>query len=202
MFDWMTELVSGSPATYPIVAGFVALDAFFPVVPGETLVISSGVLAAKGQLSVVLVLAAGWSGALVGDNISYALGAHVGRPVVRRLFGGGRSKRMLEWATDQLRVRGRILIVAARFIPGGRTAVTFASGTVELPWRRFLAADLVGVTLWAVYATALGYVGGEAFEDSVWKPLLVAFAVAALVGAVGEGWRRYTQRSGRRTYAS
>ena len=154
MFDWLTELVSGSPATYAIVAGFVALDAFFPVVPGETLVISSGVLAAKGQLSVVLVLAAGWGGALVGDNISYALGAYVGRPVVRRLFRGGRSKRMLEWSTDQLR-----------------------------------------------FATALGYVGGEAFEDSVWKPLLVAFAVAVLVGGVGEGWRRYTERSRARTYA-
>jgi membrane-associated protein len=45
MFDWLTELVSASAWTYPIVLRLVALDAFFPLVPSETIVITAGVAA-------------------------------------------------------------------------------------------------------------------------------------------------------------
>jgi membrane protein DedA with SNARE-associated domain len=195
MFDWLTELVSGaSAAAYPVIGATVAVDAFLPVVPGETLVITGAILASSGDLSVILVFAAAWIGAFAGDNVSYALGAMAGRPAADRLFRGDRSRQVLDWATGQLRRRGRMLIVAARFVPGGRTAVTFASGMLEMRWRTFALADVVGVSLWAAYATALGYVGGEAFKDSLWKPLVAALAVAALVAGLGELWRRRTDR--------
>jgi membrane protein DedA with SNARE-associated domain len=196
MFDWLTELVSGTPATYPIVAGAVAFDAFFPVVPGETLVVTGAILAAEGQLSLPLLFVAAWVGAVAGDHISFALGAHAGRPMARRLFRGDRSRHMLDWARDQLASRGRILIVAARFVPGGRTAVTFASGMLDTPWRSFIVPDVIGGALWAAYATALGYFGGEAFKENLWKPLLTALAVATVVAGLGELWRRRSERGG------
>jgi SNARE associated Golgi protein len=46
------------------------------------------------------------------------------------------------------------IIVVARFIPGGRTATTYAAGTVGMPWRRFLPADAIAVALWALYVRA------------------------------------------------
>lgn len=190
MFDALHDLVDAGAWSYLVVLAVVAVDAFFPVVPGETLAITAGVVAAGGSLDVRLVFLAALVGAVAGDNVSYALGAKLGRRAARRLFRGGRSRRMLAWARDQLERRGLVLIVAARFIPGGRTAVTFSSGALELAWRRFLVADVAGCTLWAAYATALGYFGGATFRESFWKPLAIALAVAALVSAAGEAVRR------------
>lgn len=193
MFDWLLELIRDSPAAYPIESATVALDAFFPVVPGETAVIAAAVVAAGGGLSVVLVFLSAWLGAFVGDNISYALGAYVGRPVARRLFTGARSRRVLSWTHRQLEQRGALVIVGARFIPGGRTAVTVSCGLLDMPWRRFALADVVGTALWGGYATALGWFGGTAFRQSLWKPLAVSFAVAGIVALLGELVRRATE---------
>ena len=86
----------------------------------------------------------------------------------------------MKWAEEQLEERGGELIVVARFIPGGRTAVTLSAGTLAYPWRRFAAFDAAAALLWALYASLLGYYGGKTFE-SFWGlviALLTAFAIA------------------------
>ena len=45
------------------------------------------------------------------------------------------------------------------------------------------------------WQTLLGYFGGEAFKESLWKPLLTALGVAALVAGLGELWRRRSERA-------
>jgi membrane-associated protein len=90
-----------------------------------------------------------------------------------------------------------VIVVAARFIPGGRTATTFAAGTLEHPWRRFIAADATAAALWSIYTVSIGYLGGQAFEESLWKPLAVGLAVAALVAVAGEAARRTILRERR-----
>jgi membrane protein DedA with SNARE-associated domain len=90
-----------------------------------------------------------------------------------------------------------VLILIARFIPVGRTATTFAAGTLEMPWRRFLVADAIAATLWATYASMLGFIGGSSFAHSLLKPLLLALAMAFLLAAAGEGYRRLQQHRGR-----
>jgi membrane protein DedA with SNARE-associated domain len=199
MFDWLTNAVSGALWTYPVVAGVVAIDAFLPIVPGETVVITAAIVAADGDLSVWLVLLAAFVGAFAGDNVSYGLGTRLGRAAARRLFAGERSARMLGWARRQLRERGRLVIFVARFLPGGRTASTFAAGSLGMPWRRFATADLPAAAVWAVYVTALGYFGGAAFEHSAWKPLLLSLGIAVAVSAAGEVARRVATRGGRAT---
>jgi membrane-associated protein len=83
-----------------------------------------------------------------------------------------------------------VIIIVARFIPGGRTATTFSAGALEMPWRRFLTIDAVAAVLWATYIALLGYFGGEAFEQSLWKPILAAGLVAAAVTVGAELLRR------------
>jgi len=197
MFDWIVELVQASAISYLAIVGFVWLDAWFPVVPGETLIIAGAVLAAQGQLSVWLVLLAGVAGAVLGDNFTYLLGDKVGGRVTRRFFRGQKSRRRLEWAQDQLG-RRPWTIIAARFIPGGRTAIMFASGLLELSWRRsFLPLEVTGAVLWAGVATLLGYAFGSTFRDSVWLPLLLSFAIAGAVSLAAEVWhRRRSARTG------
>ena len=106
---------------------------------------------------------------------------------MKNLLRGDRSRRAFEWAERQLAVRGFYLIIVARFIPAGRTAVTFSCGyTSAMRWRRFIVADLIASVLWASYAALLGYFGGRQFEDAPWKGLVLAFAVAVSVTGLVE----------------
>jgi membrane-associated protein len=189
-FEWLEDAIGGEIWTYPALVVSVALDSLFPIAPGEAMMITAGVLAANDELILPFVILAGAIGSFLGDNASYGLGASLGRRAERRFFSSGRSRQRLEWARRQLQERGAVIIVAARFIPGGRTATTFSAGTLEMPWRRFVAIDAVASCLWATYIALLGYFGGATFEDDLWKPLLAASAVAVLVATAGELFRR------------
>jgi membrane protein DedA with SNARE-associated domain len=165
------------------------------VVPSETIVITAGVLAAHDRLDVWSVFPAAALGSILGDNISFALGRFVGDPVAARLFRMGKTRERLNWAKDELAKRGPTLVIAGRFIPGGRTAVTFTAGTVEYSWRRFLLADAAAGVLWGAYGTGIGYFGGAAFADDTWKALLLAFGIAVGAGGAIEGVRRLRART-------
>lgn len=184
MFDRFVDWVSGAWWSYLVIFAVSAIDAFFPLVPSETLVITGGVLASSGDLSLALVILCASAGAILGDNISYGIGTVLGERTVKRWFRGEKSKRTFEWAERQLETRGGYLIIVARFIPGGRTAVTFSSGYVHaMRWRRFIFWDVIAGLVWGSYAALLGYVGGKQFEEEPWKGLLLAFVVA--VGIAG-----------------
>jgi membrane-associated protein len=187
LFNQLVELVSDAWWTYPLVFLVSMIDAFFPLVPSESVVITAGVVAGAGDLSLPFVILFAATGAIVGDNISYGLGTWLGEHTVKRLFRSDKARHGFEWAERQLEVRGFYLIVVARFIPGGRTAVTFASGyTHGMTWRRFIVADVVAGLIWASYAASLGYFGGKQFEEAPWKGLLLAFVVAAGLAATVE----------------
>ena len=67
---------------------------------------------------------------------------------------------------------------------------TFAAGTLDMTWRRFALYDAIAVTVWAVYAAMLGYLGGAAFREDLWKTLLLGFGIAVAVTGVIELVRR------------
>jgi len=166
-------------------------DAVLPALPSETAAIVCGIQAARGNLSLPLVLVVAGAGAFVGDNVSYAGGRWIGGPVQRRLFSGDAARRRLDWAKRFLKERGSYVLVVARFIPGGRTAATFTSGLVRLPWmRRFGPYIALAAVLWSAYAVLLGYVGGRTFRDKPLYAVLFAFGIAALVTVGVEAARR------------
>lgn len=197
MFHWLTQEVGQSAVTYPVVFAAAGLDVLFPLIPSEAIVISAAVLAAQGDLFIWLLIPAVALGAIVGDNICYLLGRAIGDPIADRLFRGEKGEARLLWAEEALRRRGPVLIGIGRFVPGGRTATTFAAGTLEMPYREFLAADAFAATLWAVYVCALGYFGGETFKDDLWLPLITSFSCAMTVGIGFEVWRRLQARKGK-----
>jgi membrane protein DedA with SNARE-associated domain len=187
MFDQFVDWVSGSSWSYVAIFTVSMLDAFFPIVPSETAVITGGVVAGAGDLSLPLVILSASTGAFVGDNISYGLGAWFGERTVKNVFKGDKSRKAFEWAEGQLEARGFYLIIIARFIPGGRTAVTFSSGyTHAMTYRRFVTADAIAAAIWGSYAALLGYFGGKQFEEEPWKGLLLAFFVAISVAGLVE----------------
>jgi len=179
VFNHFTQLVSDASGwAYVIVFALAFLDAIVPVVPSETAVITAGVVAAGGDLSLMLVIPAAAAGAFLGDNTAYLIGRRFGERVVRRFFSGEKAQRRLEWAGDQLRERGGELIAIGRFIPGGRTAVTLSAGLLRFRWRRFVVFDALAALAWALYASLLGYFGGKTFEHAAWKGLLLALGIA------------------------
>ena len=185
MFDEFTHVVAGASGWAYAVVFFVAfLDALLPLVPSETAVITAGVVASGGDLTLALVIPAAAAGAFLGDNSAYLIGRRFGSRAASR-FSGGKARRRIDWAQDQLRERGGELIAVGRFIPGGRTAVTLSAGALRFPWRRFVLFDAAAALGWALYASLLGYFGGRAFENAAWRGLLLAFAIAfAVAGAI------------------
>jgi membrane-associated protein len=199
MFDQFTHLVAEASAwAYVVVLLFAVVDAVLPVVPSETAVITAGVVAVSGDLSLPLVIAAAAVGAFAGDNLAYGIGRRYGTRAKERFFRGDKAKRRLEWASTQLEQRGGELIAVARFIPGGRTAVTLTAGLTRFPWRRFAVFDAIAALIWAGYAALLGYFGGQAFEHQPWKGLLVALGIAFAV-TLGTELVRWLLRRRRRT---
>ena len=185
MFNRLADLVSGSWWGYLVVFGVSYLDAIFPLVPSETTVVTAGVLASAGDMSLALTILLAATGAFLGDNTAYLIGRHFGDRVERRFFSSDKARGRLRWAERQLDERGGEIILVARFIPGGRTAVTLSAGALEMRWRRFAIYDAIAATIWASYAALLGYVGGKQFEAAPWKGLVVALTVAfAVAGGV------------------
>jgi membrane-associated protein len=189
VFEQFTRLVADASGwAYAIIFVFSCLDAILPVVPSETSVITAGVVAASGGLYLPLVIAAAATGAFLGDNLAYLIGRRYGSRAKQRFFRGDKGRKTIEWAERQLAERGGVLIVVARFIPAGRTAVTLTAGASLFPWRRFAHYDATAAIIWAFYAALLGYFGGKAFENAAWKGLLLALGVAfAVAGGVEAG---------------
>lgn len=195
VFHHFTELVANASGwAYAILFVLAFLDALIPIVPSETSVITAGVVASSGDLSLPLVILFAAAGAFAGDNTSYFVGARFGTRINDRFFQSEKAQRRIAWANRQIEERGGELIVIARFIPGGRTVVTLSCGTLGYPWRRFVLFDAIAASIWAVYASLLGYLGGHAFEAQPWKGLLLAFAIAFAVTGTVELVRWYQRR--------
>ncbi len=195
MFESLADAVSGAWWSYLVIFAVAMVDAFFPLVPSETLLITGGVLASTGDLELGLVILAGAAGAVAGDNISFGIGTWVGEKTVKSWFRSPKWHARLEWAERQLLARGAYIIIIARFIPGGRTAVTFSAGYIHaFPWRRFIVYDVAAGLIWATYGALLGYFGGKTFEEQPWKGFLLAFGIAATAAFAIEGVRHLLRR--------
>jgi membrane protein DedA with SNARE-associated domain len=190
MLHSLFHFLEQSPEAYLLVLALAAGDAVFPALPSEAALITAGLLCVVGDLSLPWVMLAGFGGAFVGDNVSYALGRFAGRPVQRRILDGERARQGLDWAREQLDRRGGLVVLAGRYVPGGRTAATFTCGLTHYPYARFAAFDALATSTWAAYASLVGYFGGRFFEDHVWAAVLIAFGFAALVALAVEGARR------------
>lgn len=194
------ETASTSPWFYLAIFAIAMLDSVIPAVPSETSVILGGIAAGQGHLLIPLVILMGAGGAFVGDNIAYQLGFRASDFLKRTLFGSEKAADRLERAGAQIEKRGGPLLITARFIPGGRTALTCASGITKQPLDWFIKWDAVAAVLWATYAGGLGYLFGDRFKDNHTKAFYMAFGAAVgitvlieIVRWVRERWASETK---------
>jgi membrane protein DedA with SNARE-associated domain len=177
-----------SPVLYPTMTLLTALDGVLPMIPSEAIVLAAGVFAHATAPSLLLVVLSAGLGAFLGDHLAYA--------VARSVFGPrliGRSKhlsRAVAAAERQLQRRGGPLIVASRFLPGGRITMNAACGTTRYPLARFTPASALAALAWATYTAGLGFLGGAAFVANPLLGLAVGLGLSLAMGAVIELIRR------------
>jgi membrane-associated protein len=192
----VTDLAT-SPWLFLVVFAVCVIDGFFPPVPSETVVVGAATVSvATGEPNLLLLIAVAGAGAIIGDNIAYQLGRVLGTTRFRWM----RTKRVaatLDWARRGLDRRGALLIFTARYIPVGRIAVNMTAGATGYPFRRFLPLSIAAGVTWAAYSALFGIVAGQWLHDQPFVAIVLAIAVAAVVGAgVDAVIRRILNRRG------
>ena len=173
---------------YLAVTGLVLIEDFGIPVPGETVLILGAVYAGTGRLSIWLVALLGFVGAVLGDNVGFAIGHFGGRRLAERY---GRyvflTAERLDRATRFFDRHGGKIIVVARFVEGLRQANGIIAGTSGMHWRRFLIFNALGAALWVALWTSVGYLSGNHINAIYTgatrydKFLAIALAAVALV---------------------
>ncbi|MEK7426804.1 MAG: DedA family protein [Actinomycetota bacterium] len=201
-FSWITDLTDtlGDWASNWWFLGVIVLIAFFdsiiPVVPSETTVIIGGVAVSTGEAPYALwmVIVAGAVGAFLGDNAAYSIGRHWAPRFERRAERKPKFGVRLGWAHEQIRERGGLLLITARFIPGGRTLLTLSSGITRQPRLWFMRWITIAVVIWASYAAGLAYIVGKPFKDNHTLAFWVAFGTALAINVLIEVARHLRNR--------
>ncbi len=147
---------------YAAVALFVMVESLGIPFPGETMVITASLYAgATHDLVVSLIWLSAAAGAIVGDNIGFAVG-HWGGYALARRYG---SKVHLDEA--KLKVgrlvferHGGKVVFFGRFVSILRTYAAFLAGTNRMLYARFLLFNAAGAVIWSgIYALAFYYAG-------------------------------------------
>lgn len=183
--EWLED-VSAEWWFLLVILGIAFFDSIVPIVPSETTVILGGVAAGLGEQNLLLVILAGAVGAFLGDNCAYLIGRQFAPAIQRRAGRRPKTARRLDWARTQIKRRGGLLLITARFIPGGRTALTLSSGITHQPWRWFASWSAVAAVIWASYAAGLGAVFGQTFEDNHTLAFILAFGAALSITIIIE----------------
>ena len=191
--DWL-DRISSHWWFLVIIVVIAFLDSVIPVVPSETCVIIGGVAASQGNQALWIVIATAAIGAFLGDNTAFLLGLRASDRFHRRAERRPRFAAKLAWARQQIHARGGLLLITARFIPGGRTALTLSCGITRQRQAWFIRWVVLATLIWASYAALLGRIGGEAFKDDHTKAFLFAFGLAMGTNVIIEIARHYRKK--------
>lgn len=175
---------------YPLLAGFIVIDAVFPLAPSESLITLAGAWSgSRGVPNIYGVIGVSVIAAVIGDNLCYFFGRRLEK-AIRRFPADSRAARAIEWATRNIEKRHMPTIIIARFLPWARFILTILLGSHRFPWFRFFIIDTFGVILWATQAALIGYIGGWLFKDFPLIGMAVGLVIAAVVGSLIEWLQR------------
>lgn len=165
--EWIETIVRDfGPVSVFIVCGILfaetgLLFGFF--LPGDSILFPMGLMMATGVLPFPLWLAclmftaAAWS----GDQTGYWIGRKVGPAIFNRPNSKFFNHRNVERTHKFFDRYGAKAIIFAHFVPVMRTFIPIAAGVGEMPYRRYLKFNIIGVLCWATGVTLLGAALGQ-----------------------------------------
>ncbi len=181
---------------YLIVFLGVGIESLGIPVPGETALLVGVFLATQGRLSVVVVGLVAWVGAVIGDNLGYAIGHRWGTrlvhlPAVRRFY----SPERLERAEALFQRRGWLAVFAGRFVALLRILAGPLAGMHRMPWPGFFVANATGGALWVAVICVVGVLIGNNLDRAISLVgrlgyIGLGMAVLVVLGYVGLRLRR------------
>jgi membrane-associated protein len=160
---------------------FVETGLFFGFfLPGDSLLVTAGILAAAGQLDIAWLLVFPTLAAIAGDQTGYAIGRTAGGALADRY---PKFRNNLDRAHAFYEKHGTKTIVIARFVPIIRTFVPAVAGAAKMRYRSFVVFNVVGGTLWVFSTVLLGYGVGSAIPN-VDKYLHLVIGVVILLSLI------------------
>ncbi len=188
MSEWwasLTDLTSMTSATvYVVVFVLVFVESglligFF--LPGDSVLFAAGLLCAEPNSGISLPLMAGGVtvAAVAGDAVGYWTGRQFGRPWL--LAKAGKSARHVERAEVFYQRWGALAVIIARFIPWVRTFTPIVAGVAQMPYPKFLAANVAGALIWGSGLVTLGWL---AHGNPTIKWVAYAVAGVAILGSL------------------
>ncbi|KRC61513.1 hypothetical protein ASE14_11700 [Agromyces sp. Root81] len=176
---------TASPWLLLVMFSTAVIDGFFPPIPSETVLVAAAAVAASaGDFPTVLLLClVAAIGAMIGDNIAYAIGRAVGTTRFRWMRGQ-RVSAAFARAQRTLAYRGTTVLLGARYIPVGRVVVNMTAGAVRYPLRRFVPVSAVAGVTWAMYSAGIGIVAGRWLEGRPLLSAVIGVAFALMIGLV------------------
>ncbi len=189
--DWVIRLIEQSG--YLGVGFLMFLETVFPPIPSEVIMSVAGIAAAKGQLNLWGVIAAGTTGAMLGNVVWYlsarALGIIRLKPIIDRY---GRWITM-DWDEVQraerwFRHNGTFFVFLGRMLPTVRSLVSVPAGLLKMRFKTFFIASTLGTAGWTSALAYGGYKLREHFDqvDEWLGPISNAILVTLVLGYL---WR-------------
>jgi len=169
--------------------------------PGDSLLVTAGVFAGAGQLTLAWLLVPVSLCAIAGDQLGYFIGRKAGTNLYRREDSRFFKKRHLERAHQFYERRGASAIIIARFVPIVRTFCPPVAGAAQMRYTRYLLFDILGGFLWVCAMVLAGYTLGKKIPNIQSKIhwVIAAVVVISLIPAVIEGLR--VRRKGKSSQA-
>ena len=156
--------------------------------PGDSLLVVSGLFAAAGKLNVAFVLMAFFLGSVLGDSTGYWTGRVMGKTLFNRESSRIFKPSRVEKARHFFEKYGPKTVILARFVPIVRTFAPLVVGAAEMPYSKFLPFSILGGLLWINSMVLAGYFLGGVIEralgikleDHIEKVVIVVVALSLL----------------------
>jgi membrane-associated protein len=133
--------------------------------PGDSLLVTAGIFAARGDLDIVTLDIVLSIAAVAGDTVGYAIGRRTGPKIFKREDSLIFRRKHLLAAQEFYEKHGGFTIVVARFIPIIRTFAPVVAGVAGMHYRRFIAYNVWGGIFWVLATTLGGYFLGKTFPN-------------------------------------
>lgn len=146
--------------------------------PGDSILFTAGILASQNLIPLMPLLVVCFVGAVVGDNVGYALGKRMGPRLFTRKKSAFFHKDSVERTQRFFERHGVKTIVIARFIPIVRTFAPVMAGVGAMRYRTFVIYNLIGGLLWSVCIPLAGYFLGS------WIPDIDHYLIPIVLGIV------------------
>jgi membrane-associated protein len=133
--------------------------------PGDSLLVTAGLFAARGDLDIAWLTVTVALAAIVGDATGYWIGFRTGKALYSRPNSFFFRREHLIRTHEFYERHGGKTIVIARFMPIIRTFAPVVAGAASMTYRRFAAYNVVGGIGWVVSMTLTGYYLGRSIPD-------------------------------------